>query len=187
MEYIQIKKCSKCLLEKTLIEFWKNKQTRDGLHYRCKVCARLRERLRYYKYKDKDLARESSYREKRKYKIKKTHSEYYKKNREKLLKQSKEWKKRNPEKVRQRHLRRSLFEKLSIPKWVKRSKINKIYNEAIEMTEKTGIKHVVDHIYPLDHKILCGLTVPWNLRVITNEENIKKGKLLPKEFYFGTK
>jgi hypothetical protein len=33
---------------------------------------------------------------------------------------------------------------------------------------------VVDHIDPLRSDILCGLHVPWNLRVITQEQNLAK-------------
>jgi hypothetical protein len=43
---------------------------------------------------------------------------------------------------------------------------------------KLGIKHEVDHIIPLNHADVCGLHVPWNLRVIPASENNRKSNSL---------
>jgi hypothetical protein len=53
------------------------------------------------------------------------------------------------------------------------------YAEARWMTAKTGILHHVDHYYPLQGKLVSGLHVPGNLRVIPARENIKKNAALP--------
>jgi hypothetical protein len=63
------------------------------------------------------------------------------------------------------------------PPWLTRkqkSEIRQLYQIAITMTQTTGEQYVVDHIVPLRGEEVCGLHVPWNLRVITQEENLKK-------------
>ena len=59
-------------------------------------------------------------------------------------------------------------------KWLKPS-IDAIYAERDEISARAGIPHEVDHIDPITHPLLCGLTVPWNLQVISATENRRKG------------
>jgi hypothetical protein len=60
------------------------------------------------------------------------------------------------------------------PEWRDKAKIRAIYAEAKRKTKETGIAHHVDHIYPLQGVISCGLHVHQNLRVITKLENCTK-------------
>lgn len=55
------------------------------------------------------------------------------------------------------------------PIWANFSKIRQIYAEA----RKAGM--VVDHIIPLQGKLVSGLHVPENLQIISAIENMKKG------------
>lgn len=52
--------------------------------------------------------------------------------------------------------------------------IRAVYAEAARLTEATGIAHHVDHIIPLIHEGVCGWHTPWNLQVLTAENNRRK-------------
>lgn len=67
------------------------------------------------------------------------------------------------------------------PQWLtseEHEQIKGFYAEARRMTKLTGVKHVVDHIVPLRGETVCGLHVPWNLQILTELENLKKGNKL---------
>jgi hypothetical protein len=87
------------------------------------------------------------------------------------------WKENNKLQVRADTKARRRKHRDATPNWLTRkqkSEIRQIYQIAITMTQTTGEQYVVDHIVPLRGEEVCGLHVPWNLRVITQEENLKK-------------
>ena len=63
----------------------------------------------------------------------------------------------------------------AMPAWTDPAKVARLHLRAERLTRQTGIKHHVDHIVPLRSKLVCGLHVQHNLRVITEARNCRKG------------
>ena len=64
---------------------------------------------------------------------------------------------------------------ISTPPWVDVRELRALQAQAALVTKCTGVLHVLDHIVPVRHPRVCGLTVPWNLQIITNLQNNSKG------------
>lgn len=118
---------------------------------------------------------------------------YYDKNRERVIARASarppedkrayraKYKEANPELTKaMTSLRRRRFRDAT-PTWLTKEQkkaIRTLYLHAQAMTNTTGERYVVDHIIPLQSDVVCGLHVPWNLRVMTQEENLKKSNKL---------
>ena len=123
----------------------------------------------------------------------KAKKEYYERNRQEVIARAQardtatvtryktEYKQRNPDLYKELvSLRRRRF-RLATPKWLtaeQRLEIRLKYRLAIELSRSTGVRHAVDHIIPLQGDSVCGLHVPWNLTVLTQDENLKKSNKL---------
>jgi len=112
---------------------------------------------------------------------------------------SRKWRLENPEQSRQSILRfreknkeknksvtnsyaakRRARKRHAMPSWLTPdhiSQINAVYAEAKRLEKETGIAYHVDHIVPLAGKIVCGLHVPWNLRAIPGDKNLRRPRI----------
>ena len=122
-------------------------------------------------------------------KIRETSRQFYIKNKERIAKRNKKWALSNPEKVKEKLIRyrennpercreqvsrRRAARLRAFPEYVNRDEINNVYRLAKIREKSTGEVCNVDHIIPLQNKKVCGLHVPWNLQIITFEENMCK-------------
>lgn len=92
------------------------------------------------------------------------------------------WKDKNHLWVRADTKNRRRKHRHATPPWLTRrqkTEMRAMYQIAITMSKTTGEKYVVDHIWPLRSDFVCGLHVPWNLRVVTQAENALKSNKLP--------
>ena len=91
------------------------------------------------------------------------------------------YKEKNPELYKALTSVRKRRHRKATPRWLTKDQklaIRQLYLQAMELTNLTGERYVVDHIIPLISDEVCGLHVPWNLRVITQEENLRKSNKL---------
>jgi hypothetical protein len=96
---------------------------------------------------------------------------------EDIIKYRKTWKAANPELVMANSKHRRTKHKQATPKWLTqehKAQIKQFYLDAMLVSRVTGVPYAVDHIVPLRGELVSGLHVPWNLAVITREENSKK-------------
>jgi hypothetical protein len=88
-----------------------------------------------------------------------------------------QYRRENPEWVAGVHMLYRKSRRQSTPLWLTKAHKRAIYklrNIARRLTLETGVQYHVDHIVPVMGKTVCGLTVPWNLRVISATENQSK-------------
>lgn len=88
------------------------------------------------------------------------------------------YQKKNPDKLRMWATNYRAAKLQRTPKWLSEDDlwmIEQAYDVAVKRSDATRVMWHVDHIVPLQGKVVSGLHVPWNLQVITELENKQKG------------
>lgn len=86
-----------------------------------------------------------------------------------------DWKVANQHLVNANTQARRFAKRNATPAWRNKFFISEAYHLAKLRSELTGVKHEVDHIYPLKSAVVCGLHVEFNLQVIPAKINRLKG------------
>ena len=169
------KRCSVCGEHKPTQEFSRRTASPDGLAYKCRACSRVY--LTQWRA-DHPGAFKAWYQANREHRRvywsrwsadKKTH----------LKAAYAAWAKLNKPIINALIAKRTARKKSATPAWADMDAILAIYEEAARRTAETGVRHEVDHIYPLQSDVVCGLHCPANLQILTKTENIRKGNRIP--------
>jgi hypothetical protein len=125
-----------------------------------------------------EIRREYSKRNREKNRAKRNEeaSAYYYAHRQERRAKGTAWRKANPGKVNEATTRRRGRERRAMPAWADLSVMAEFYARASDISRVTGVRHVVDHIAPLRGRLVSGLHVGDNFQILTNAENLKKGR-----------
>jgi len=200
------KVCLRCKVEKPIGLFPCNRSRPDGLNLHCKDCVAeyyrihrgqiLVQKISYYQeHKNVIAARALDHRRHHKAEINVYAAAYREAHRLKIAAYREAHKveiaacqaeddRANPWKRNARSSKRRCSRRRQTPPWLSKSQLKEIesfFKLAHRLTALTGVRHVVDHIVPLQGKTVRGLHVPWNLRVSTWKENARKGNKFPFE------
>lgn len=165
-----LKKCTACGAAKELCDFSARLASKDGLSYKCREC--YKEYVTKWRFDNPSAFKEWAKRneEKRRGDIRK----WSEKNKASRVVYMNDWAKSNAHLVRSNQARRNARKLHATPSWANQESIKAIYAKAVELTALTGVPHEVDHIYPLQGRLVCGLHCEKNLQVLTQFENIQK-------------
>lgn len=175
--YARNSQCVECIREKSRKYYSENKD----VHYsRCRDWLDRNREKSAERERKKYAANPEKYREKTKQWFL-NHPEYkwWQRNPWKAKELVKKWQNNNRDIRAAIQIKRHASKLKRTPQWADEGKIREVYMEAKRLTEQTGIRHVVDHYYPLQGRTVSGLHVHQNLRVITQSENCRKSNKCP--------
>ena len=88
--------------------------------------------------------------------------------------ETKRWRLKNPARVRANKAQRRAAQLQRTVSWSNKKLIEQVYKQAKELTIETGESYHVDHIIPLQGKLVSGLHVETNLQILLAHDNISK-------------
>lgn len=188
--------CLKCGVEKTAENTTKNKNRPDGRNAYCKKCAKEKQAATYIKHRDSHVAKRKIDYAANKDRYKERAAEWAKDNKEKRREIMKRYLENNPEAraatqkrereknpgyYRAHYKMRQTRKRQALSSWADLDAIEALYVECSRISKETGIKHHVDHYFPLKSDVVCGLHNEFNLRIVPATVNLSKGNSFPEE------
>lgn len=166
---MKVKVCSRCGVKKPLTFFTTKKRNKDGLEYWCHDCCNSLLRDWHKRNPEKYSFYSKLSRQRNPEKTQQRELLYSRNNKEKIYARLCAWRRLNMGKVLATIHKRNAVKLQAVPLWADLEKIKQIFIEA----SRLGL--TVDHVIPLQGKLVCGLHVHNNLQLLTKSENSKKG------------
>lgn len=188
--------CLKCGVVKTPENSSKNKTRPDGRMAYCKACmkykqaetylrnresVRAKAKLNYAEKKDEYKARARKWALANPVKRKEVAQKYSDANKDKRYVIGRRARLAKPGVYAAHYKMRQTRKRRALSSWANLDAIEALYIECARITKETGIKHHVDHYYPLTSDVVCGLHNEFNLRIIPAVENLSKGNSFPED------
>ena len=149
-----MKRCNKCNTTKPKTEFHKDSSRKCGVYSSCKIC-----KAKYTKA-NKTMLNASSKR-------------WRENNLEYCRQAGRDYCKKRPDLKNANTAKRRASKKNATLKGFD-NELKEVYKQCKTLQLTSDVKLVVDHIIPLTNLNVCGLHVPWNLQIITEQENLQK-------------
>lgn len=163
---MSVKICVKCNETKDLTLFRKRNTSKDGRRGDCKQCDGA-----YRKARLSDPIK----REKERQRLRDVRSNETPEQREYRLAQGREYAKKNPHILLKNTRKRQARILQATPEWAESEfeqfYIEEIYHLSALRKQMLGVEFNVDHIVPLQSKLVCGLHCASNLRILPATEN----------------
>ncbi len=157
-----MKACKGCGVVKPAAEFHRRRANKDGRQRLCKLCHHAAN-IKWLQDNHDEL----------RLKLKAYHAKHYSKNKAHWKSYSRKYYKENYLKFYEKMVRRKMIKRKAMPVWADKTALRKIYEKAIKR-RMAGEDVQIDHVVPLQHKLVCGLHVHYNLRVIHRLKNAEK-------------
>lgn len=185
-------RCCACSQVKAFSDFNRWVKGPHGRSKVCRVCDNERSRLRriskpeetkagkrqaYLKRREHYDAKNRQYVADNPASRRKTVAEYYVNHKEKVTCANLKWTSQNPDRVRAISRKRQTVKAKASPRWLTKdqwAEIDFFYTHAVDCERVSGEKYDVDHIVPLQGRLVCGLHVPWNLQILPRDLNRRK-------------
>lgn len=163
--------CKDCLQEKEM----KRRSAASERYYSwCVDCNKIRNSVYYTANKDQHYSNSKRWVEQNREKHNATCRASYAKHKERHRQNVYAWRLCNDEKQKAYVNSRRKRQRIATPPWANLERIQQMYLFAQYISKKTGIKHHVDHVIPLNGELVSGLHVVDNLAVVVAIENIRK-------------
>ena len=197
---IELKTCTKCRKTKTVDLFYKRSDAKSKYTSHCKACKRAHDnahcslaetkkrRAKYSKnlrstpdYKAKETAYKHAYHRTDEYRESQRLKQKARRLNPNILQQNRlrdaAYAKAHPEKFAMKTRKRKIAKLQRTPFWLNDGQtfeMECVYKYCAAL-RSIGLDYEVDHIIPLQGKLVSGLHAPWNLQVLTASANASKG------------